>query len=114
MTRGAGDRLFQAATYLVAGLVAAVLLWILADMAWQGVGHLSWEFLTAAPEKSGRACDPGAVGSSRQSASINDCTPGLDSRCREMAAPHASMPAASRRRKSRASCAARIAADHVC
>jgi phosphate transport system permease protein len=55
MTRGAGDRLFQAATYLVAGLVAAVLLWILADMAWQGVGHLSWEFLTAAPEKSGRA-----------------------------------------------------------
>jgi phosphate transport system permease protein len=55
MTRGAGDRLFQAATYLVAGLVAAVLLWILADMAWQGVRHLSWEFLTAAPEKSGRA-----------------------------------------------------------
>jgi phosphate transport system permease protein len=30
-------------------------LWILADMTWQGVRHISWEFLTAEPEKSGRA-----------------------------------------------------------
>lgn len=55
MTRNSGDRLFQTANYLVAALVVAVLLWILADMAWQGVRHLSWEFLTTAPQRSGRS-----------------------------------------------------------
>lgn len=55
MIRNPGDRLFQAANYLVAALVAAVLLWILVDMAWQGMRHLSWEFLTAVPQKSGRS-----------------------------------------------------------
>jgi phosphate transport system permease protein len=44
-----------AANYLVAVVVAAVLLWILADMAWQGAQHLSWGFLTEEPAKSGRA-----------------------------------------------------------
>jgi phosphate transport system permease protein len=50
-----GDRLFLWSNYFVAGMVAAVLLWILADMAWQGVQHLSWGFLTEEPAKSGRA-----------------------------------------------------------
>jgi len=55
MASQAGDRAFLAINYLVAALVAGVLLWILADMAWQGVQHLSWEFLTEQPRKSGRA-----------------------------------------------------------
>ena len=49
------DLAFQALNYAVAALVAGVLLWILADMAWQGLRHLSWEFLTEAPRRSGRA-----------------------------------------------------------
>jgi phosphate transport system permease protein len=55
MARVAGDRLFLAINYGVAALVAGVLLWILTDMAWQGLQHLSWEFLTEEPARSGRA-----------------------------------------------------------
>jgi phosphate transport system permease protein len=49
------DRLFMLANYAVAVAVAAVLLWILGDMAVQGVKHLSWSFLVTEPENSGRA-----------------------------------------------------------
>jgi phosphate transport system permease protein len=35
-------------------LVTAVFLWILGDIIGHGVGQLSWEFLTAAPENAGR------------------------------------------------------------
>jgi len=49
------DRVFQWLNYLVALLVAGLLVWILADMAWQGVKHLSLEFLIEEPRKSGRA-----------------------------------------------------------
>ena len=55
MARHAGDRAFQALNYCVAALVAGVLLWILVDMAWQGLQHISWEFLTEEPRRSGRA-----------------------------------------------------------
>jgi phosphate transport system permease protein len=55
MASRAGDRAFLALNYIVAALVAGVLLWILLDMAWQGVRHLSWEFLTEEPRRSGRA-----------------------------------------------------------
>src|SRR5689334_13459119 len=55
MASRASDRAFMALNYLVAAVVAGVLLWILIDMAWQGVQHLSWEFLTEEPRKSGRA-----------------------------------------------------------
>jgi phosphate transport system permease protein len=51
----ANDRLFQWFNYAVAALVAGMLLWILVDMAWQGLQHLSWEFLVEEPRKSGRA-----------------------------------------------------------
>ncbi len=50
-----GDRWFMAFNYLIAAAVAGVLLWILTDMVWKGVQHLSWEFLTAEPSRSGRA-----------------------------------------------------------
>jgi phosphate transport system permease protein len=55
MARPRGDKVFMTAIFLVAALVAAALLWILVDMAWQGVRHISWEFLTEEPRKSGRA-----------------------------------------------------------
>lgn len=51
----ASDRLFRWLNYAVAALVAGMLLWILVDMAWQGLQHLSWEFLVEEPRKSGRA-----------------------------------------------------------
>jgi phosphate transport system permease protein len=34
--------------------VTAVFCWILGDILWHGVGQLSWEFLTAAPQNAGR------------------------------------------------------------
>lgn len=55
MRSASGDRVFLALNYAVAGGVAAVLLWILGDMVWQGVQHLSWEFLTEEPARFGRA-----------------------------------------------------------
>jgi phosphate transport system permease protein len=55
MASRAGDRAFLVLNYSVAALVAGALLWVLADMAWQGVQHLSWEFLTQEPRRSGRA-----------------------------------------------------------
>jgi phosphate transport system permease protein len=39
----------------VACLVVGVLLWLLGDLVRHGMGQLSWEFLTSAPQKSGRA-----------------------------------------------------------
>jgi phosphate transport system permease protein len=55
MVKPRGDRIFSTIIYLVTGLVAAVLLWILIDMAWQGVQRISWEFLIEEPARSGRA-----------------------------------------------------------
>ena len=46
-----------AATVLVwsaAALVAAVFVWLLADVVWHGVGRVSWAFLTTAPRNAGR------------------------------------------------------------
>jgi phosphate transport system permease protein len=39
----------------VAGLVVGVLFWLLSDLIWHGIGQISWEFLTTAPQKAGRA-----------------------------------------------------------
>ncbi len=39
----------------VACLVVGVLLWLLGDLIWHGIGQLSWAFLTTAPQKAGRA-----------------------------------------------------------
>lgn len=38
----------------VACLVVGVLLWLLGDLIWHGIGQLSWVFLTTAPQKAGR------------------------------------------------------------
>ena len=49
------DHLF---TYIVWGaalLVFAVFVWVLGDLAWQGVPHLSFSFLFSEPQNSGRA-----------------------------------------------------------
>lgn len=37
-----------------AGLVTAVFCWLLGDIVWHGIGHVSWTFLTAPPENAGR------------------------------------------------------------
>ncbi len=48
------ERLFVAAVWLAAALVAASFLWIVADIAFHGFAKLSWSFLTEAPRSSGR------------------------------------------------------------
>ncbi len=42
-------------TWLVAGSVCGFFLWLTADVLWQGVGQISWEFLVAAPRQAGRS-----------------------------------------------------------
>ncbi len=37
-----------------AALVAATFCWLLGDIAWHGLSHISWTFLTAPPENAGR------------------------------------------------------------
>lgn len=37
-----------------AGLVTAVFCWLLGDIVWHGLSHVSWTFLTAPPENAGR------------------------------------------------------------
>lgn len=49
-----GGRVAGLAVWLAAGLVTAVFLWVVADMAWNGAGRLSWSFLTSAPRNAGR------------------------------------------------------------
>ncbi|MDT8385598.1 MAG: phosphate ABC transporter permease PstA [Gammaproteobacteria bacterium] len=48
------DRLFTLAIWSAALLVAAAFLWLLGDLAWRGMGHLSWSFLVSDPENAGR------------------------------------------------------------
>lgn len=49
------DRAFAAAVWLGAGLVAALFLWLLGDLLWQGAAHLSWSFLLSGPANAGRS-----------------------------------------------------------
>jgi phosphate transport system permease protein len=53
--RGSTDTLITLLIWSVACLVVGVLLWLLSDLVWHGIGQLSWEFLTTAPKKAGRA-----------------------------------------------------------
>jgi len=48
------ERLFTLLIMAAAGLVAAAFLWLLGDLAWRGMSHLSWSFLVSDPENSGR------------------------------------------------------------
>jgi phosphate transport system permease protein len=49
------DRWFGAAIWSAAALVTALFVWLLGDLAWQGMAHLSWAFLVSEPENAGRA-----------------------------------------------------------
>ncbi|MEH1969456.1 phosphate ABC transporter permease PstA [Nostoc sp.] len=40
--------------WAIALFVSAVFCWILGDIVWHGVGHISWEFLTTEPRNAGR------------------------------------------------------------
>lgn len=48
------ERLFAAAVWLAAALVAGFFLWIVFDIVSHGFAKLSWQFLTEAPRSSGR------------------------------------------------------------
>ena len=49
-----GERLFAAAVWFAATLVAGFFLWIVFDIVSHGFAKLSWAFLTEAPKSSGR------------------------------------------------------------
>ena len=49
------DRLFTYSIWGAAVLVFAVFMWVMGDLAWQGVPHLSWSFLFSEPQNAGRA-----------------------------------------------------------
>lgn len=40
--------------WTVAGAISLVFLWLVGDLLWHGMAHLSWAFLTSAPQDSGR------------------------------------------------------------
>jgi phosphate transport system permease protein len=48
------DALWTAGLWAVAGLIAAVFAWLLADVMGHGASRLSWDFLVAAPRNAGR------------------------------------------------------------
>lgn len=57
MTEPTGSRrdwLPTLVVWMTAILVTAVFGWILGDLLWHGVGHLSWTFLITAPKNAGR------------------------------------------------------------
>jgi phosphate transport system permease protein len=48
------ELLSTAIVWAVAALVTGVLLWLLSDVLWHGMGQVNWEFLTAPPRNAGR------------------------------------------------------------
>ncbi len=55
------DRFMTLAVWSAALLVAAAFLWLLGDVLWHGAAHLSWSFLTEAPENTGRSGGIGPI-----------------------------------------------------
>ncbi|TBR11759.1 MAG: phosphate ABC transporter permease PstA [Rugosibacter sp.] len=49
------DRAFTHAIWGAALLVACTFFWLLGDLIWRGVPHLSWQFFISAPSNAGRA-----------------------------------------------------------
>ncbi len=49
------DRAFTLSIWGAAALVAAAFLWLLGDLAWHGMAHLSWSFLVSEPLNAGRS-----------------------------------------------------------
>lgn len=48
------ELLWSAIIWAVAALVTGVLLWLLSNVFWHGIGQISWEFLTTPPSNAGR------------------------------------------------------------
>ncbi len=48
------ELLWTVIIWVVAVLVTGVLLWILSDVFWHGIGQISWQFLTEPPSNAGR------------------------------------------------------------
>ena len=48
------DRLFASLLSVIALLVVAMMLWILGDVVFKGISHVSWDFLISEPQNSGR------------------------------------------------------------
>ena len=55
------DRAITGAMWLTAVLVSCVFLWIISDLARQGLSHLSWQFLFTAPQDAGRSGGIGPI-----------------------------------------------------
>ena len=49
------DRTFTLVVWGAAGLVTSVFLWLLGDLVWRGMAHLSWSFLVSEPLNAGRS-----------------------------------------------------------
>jgi phosphate transport system permease protein len=55
------DRALGLAAWCAAGTAAVVCLWIVMNLIWIGGRHLTWEFVTIAPEMSGRSGGIGPI-----------------------------------------------------
>jgi len=55
------ERIVTVLVWTCAGVVTVIFLWLLGDLLWHGLSGLSWEFLTAAPTKAGRAGGIGPI-----------------------------------------------------
>jgi len=55
------ERIVTLLVWTGAGVVTGIFLWLLGDLVWHGVGRLSWEFLSTAPRKAGRAGGIGPI-----------------------------------------------------
>ena len=48
------DPLPTISVWMVAGLICGMFLWLIGNLVWEGIPHLSWEFLTEPPSDAGR------------------------------------------------------------
>ena len=48
------DRVFTFAVWCAAALVASAFVWLVDDLVWHGIAHLSWSFLVSEPTSAGR------------------------------------------------------------
>jgi len=55
------ERIVTVFVWTGAGVVTVIFLWLLGDLVWHGLDRLSWEFLSAAPRKAGRAGGIGPI-----------------------------------------------------
>ena len=59
--QGPSEQLVTVLVWSAAALVTAVFCWILGDLLWHGLSHVSWTFLTSPPKSSGRAGGIGPI-----------------------------------------------------